>query len=64
MENSFKQKHKNEKSSFNNINKRYKTELINYILDLKGNNTDYILKWLLNRTNQNLILNSAAGFVI
>ena len=64
MKNSFKQRHKNEKSSFSNINKRHKTELKYHIFDLKGNNTDYILKWLLNRTNQNLILNSAAGFVI
>ena len=40
MENTFKQKYRNNKSSFNNINKRHTTELSNYILNLKDNKID------------------------
>ena len=49
--NTFKQRYRNHKSSFNNINKRHTTELANYIWNLKDNNTDYKIKWeILNRT--------------
>ena len=49
--NSFKQRYRNHKSSFNNINKRHTTELSNYIWNLKDNKTDFKIKWeILNRT--------------
>ena len=51
--NSFKQRHRNHKSSFNNINKRHLTELSNYIWNLKDNKKDFKIKWkILNRTRQ------------
>ena len=50
--NTFKQRYRNHKTSFNNINKRHTTELANYTWSLKYNNTDYKIKWeILNRTN-------------
>ena len=49
--NTFKQRYRNHKSSFNNINKRHATELSNYIWNLKDNKTDFKIKWeILNRT--------------
>ena len=60
--NSFKQRYINHKSSFNNTNKRHTTELANYILNLKGNNTDYKIKIGNTKPNQNLILNLATDF--
>ena len=39
-----------------NIKKRHTTELANYIWNLKGNNTDYKIKWkILNRTKSKFI---------
>ena len=47
----FKERYRNHKSSFNNINKRHTTELANYIWNLKDNNTDFKIEWeILNRT--------------
>ena len=49
--NTFKERYRNHKSSFNNKLKRHSTELSNYIWDLKEHNTDYNIRWeLLNRT--------------
>ena len=49
--NTFKERYRNHKSSFNNINKRHTTELANYIWNLKDNNTDFKIEWeILNRT--------------
>ena len=49
--NTFKERYRNHKSSFNNTNKRHTTELANYIWNLKDNNTDFKIKWeILNRT--------------
>ena len=48
--NTFKQRYRNHKSSFNNINKRHTTELANYIWNLTNKNTYYKPKWeVLNR---------------
>ena len=49
--NTFKERYRNHKSSFNNTNKRHTTELANYIWNLKDNNTDFKIEWeILNRT--------------
>ena len=41
----FKERYRNHKYSFNNINKRHTTKLANYIWDLKDNNTDFKIEW-------------------
>merc|ERR1712096_567660 len=50
----FKDRYRNHKASFNNKQKRYSTELSNYLWQLKDKDKNYKLKWeILCRTKPN-----------